>query len=100
MSYEQTEREAIEAAETHMRPPDEPYPAWDDGSPDITIKVDDEHAVGMAEAQTDAGEDFIDAFTAAELVAVDVGRIIIPEAEVVAFMDAAEASGLRVEEVQ
>lgn len=26
MSYEQTEREAIDAAETYLRPPDEPHP--------------------------------------------------------------------------
>ena len=29
MTYEQTKREAIEAAETYLRPPDEPYPRGD-----------------------------------------------------------------------
>lgn len=45
---------------------------------DITLTPAPDLKVLYAEANTERGEEFLDAYTAPELVAVDVGRIIVP----------------------
>lgn len=67
--------------------------------PDLSIKRDTELDVACIEANTDAGADLTDGWLGetGEVVAVDAGRIIIPEAELPAFLREAESLGLSVE---
>lgn len=70
-----------------------------DATADIEITKDatGELMVAQAEGLTEAGTDFVDAYTNEQMVVVDAGRIIIPEADIDAFVLAGQLVGLRVE---
>lgn len=64
--------------------------------PDIELTRDDELMVVQAEAQTDEGTEFIDAYYNDRLTVVDEGRIILHTDDEPAFKLAANAKGLEI----
>lgn len=65
---------------------------------DLTIARDSELMVAQVEGETAAGIAWIDAYTALDLVVVDAGRIIIPEAGLFALRERARAADLTMTE--
>lgn len=67
--------------------------------PDLEIGRDGELMVAQVEAQTEAGEEFVDAYQPGDrkLVVVDAGRIIVSTNEVPSLMERAAVAGLTME---
>lgn len=70
-------------------------------SPDVEITRDSELMVAGIVGNTEAGIEFVDAWTprspAVEFVVVDSGHIIVPEAEIESVVASAAERGLSVE---
>jgi hypothetical protein len=65
-------------------------------SPDIEITVDVVSLLAQAEGLTEAGVEFLDAYTVLNLEVVDSGRIIVPEVGLFALRMRAAEAGLTV----
>lgn len=61
---------------------------------DIEVKTDSELMVAHIEAQTDEGQEFVDAYTVEDLIVIDSGRIIIPTEKLQEFGESAIIVGI------
>lgn len=61
---------------------------------DLVLTTDSELMVTHIESQTEAGQNFLDAYVAPDLVVIDSGRIIIPQDAVVSLVLDCERAGL------
>lgn len=70
-------------------------------SADIVITrgpIGEELEVAEVEGLSEAGVDFVDAYTASEIVVTDAGRIIVRLADVPTVVAEAKRAGLEIEE--
>lgn len=66
---------------------------------DLEITRDGELMVAQVEGLTDAGVEFVDAYTSPQLVVVDSGRIILPYDALDGCLAHADTAGLSVTEL-
>lgn len=64
---------------------------------DLTLTRDSELGVINVQAENDAGAEFLDAYNPIDLVVVDSGRVIVPEAGEFALLTLAAEAGLTFE---